>query len=240
MILQIINGCAGADPGLPTARTNPGWRYIMRIQSSKFAVYYLIIFYRFFQGNSVMLPSFYKTFLGAKIQDFVHNLSKDKTPSLKYQIIQHMYQKHQHKLPLAFYQNILHKDFHTKFLLHFSGFFQIYATVYGNYNRTVFQDMSKRDNSLALWRASRVDGGELVNIYLEFLETVIRHDFVLFHKEKFSLWERSFQQLCPLQFLPRCSQGQLLCVCLYKQLFFIFSFPLFQLYWLRLYWPFFS
>ena len=27
MNLQIINGCAGTDPGLQTSETNPGWRY---------------------------------------------------------------------------------------------------------------------------------------------------------------------------------------------------------------------
>ena len=28
MNLQVIDGCAGTDPGLPTAETDPGGRYI--------------------------------------------------------------------------------------------------------------------------------------------------------------------------------------------------------------------
>ena len=37
--LQIINDCAGTDPGLPTAGTDPGRRYCIRYRN----LYYVLI-----------------------------------------------------------------------------------------------------------------------------------------------------------------------------------------------------
>ena len=34
MNLQIINGCAGTDPELPTVGTDPGRRYLLRSQTN--------------------------------------------------------------------------------------------------------------------------------------------------------------------------------------------------------------
>ena len=122
-----------------------------------------------------------------EINQFVSSLKDVEQPMGKLQrtVIKEMHKEYGNKLKLAFYKNILCNGYYTKFLLHFSGFFQIYANVYGYYNRNVYQDLSERNNSLAIWRASRIDLGEMTKQYRKFLELVIRAEYVLFQNKRF-------------------------------------------------------
>lgn len=107
--------------------------------------------------------------------------------TLQNQIIKHYYQKHGTKLDYSFYKNITRDEYQTRYLCHLSGFFQMYANVYGHYGRSFFRDMAESNNSFHLWRATRVDSGELINEYRKFLQAVINHKFVLFRNEKLEM-----------------------------------------------------
>lgn len=116
---------------------------------------------------------------------FIRTLKySDKYSTLQSQIIKYFYDKYGTKLDLSFYVNCTKEDYQTRLLLHLSGFFKMYANVYGFYGRDLFRDLTERSNSFHLWRMTRVDSGKLIGVYKNFLSVAIKRGFVLFRNEK--------------------------------------------------------
>ncbi len=103
---------------------------------------------------------------------------------LQNEIIKHYYAKYGTKLDLSFYKNMQKEEYQTRYLLHTSGFFNMYASVYGHYGRDIFRDIGEQNNAFHLWRATRIDSGHLIAVYKKFLTMMINRGFVLFRKER--------------------------------------------------------
>ncbi len=117
--------------------------------------------------------------------NYIKTLKDDnKYKTLINNVIKYYYKKYGTKLKLAFYQNMHKPVFQKRLLMHLSGFFKIYGNVYGFYKRDFFTDLTQQNNYFSLWQVSRVDLGELILAYYNFLLIVINQGFTFFENER--------------------------------------------------------
>jgi hypothetical protein len=83
------------------------------------------------------------------------------------------------KLPLAFYERMVKKEYKRIVLVYFTGFFQQYSTVYGVYPKKL---VDVRATEFGIWVNNHIDTGKFLNEHVALISKMIDDGHLVFNK----------------------------------------------------------